>query len=326
MSGFGEILRAARLAKGVSLEGAEQATRIKLRYLEALENGEYNLLPAPAYARGYVRTYSTYLGLDAAEMLAQFNQECHVPEPDGVMSEVKIRGGGPPITSGPFLAVGIVVLALIVAYYLFQQYTAFVGSATVIPAASTRVAMAPTVQPTVRAIIATPTVAATPTALPIEGITVEVKIIQDCWMLVTLDGEEVYQGILKPGDTKKWSGKDKITMRAGYPSGVQVTVNGKSQGLLAPAGTGTLNITWTATQPQGVTTFIPPPTQPPVVQPTKTPVPAAPTAAPTAAQPAPTAAPAGPQPGAAQAAPAATAPPAAAPAPTQAPAAPVATP
>jgi cytoskeletal protein RodZ len=69
---LGETLQRARLARGVTLEEAERTTRISRRYLEALENENFGLLPAPVYARGFLRTYARYLGLEPADLLPLF--------------------------------------------------------------------------------------------------------------------------------------------------------------------------------------------------------------------------------------------------------------
>lgn len=80
MSPLGETLRRARLSKGITIEDAERVTRIPRKYLEALEVENYGILPAPVYARGFLRSYAAYLGLDPGELLPFFPVG-HVEEP-----------------------------------------------------------------------------------------------------------------------------------------------------------------------------------------------------------------------------------------------------
>ncbi len=80
MSPLGETLQRARQARGITMADAERATRIPRRYLEALEQENYTILPAPVYARGFLRSYSGYLGLDPATILPLFPVG-HVDEP-----------------------------------------------------------------------------------------------------------------------------------------------------------------------------------------------------------------------------------------------------
>jgi len=71
----GEILQDARERKGVDLHRAERDTKIRAKHLAALENGDYTELPGTVYARGFLRNYATYLGLDAEEVLADWRME-----------------------------------------------------------------------------------------------------------------------------------------------------------------------------------------------------------------------------------------------------------
>ncbi|MFO7624664.1 MAG: helix-turn-helix domain-containing protein, partial [Anaerolineales bacterium] len=72
---LGQRLREARLARSLSVEEAAQATRIRVRFLAALENGDYEALPSAAQARGFVRSYAGYLGLDPLPLLEELSQD-----------------------------------------------------------------------------------------------------------------------------------------------------------------------------------------------------------------------------------------------------------
>ncbi len=73
--GIGEQLAQAREARGCTLEDAERDTRISRQYLEALEDEQFDRIPAPVYARGFLRSYSQYLGIEANALLARFPRE-----------------------------------------------------------------------------------------------------------------------------------------------------------------------------------------------------------------------------------------------------------
>jgi cytoskeletal protein RodZ len=70
-----ERLLAAREAKGVDLYRAERDTKIRARYLGALERGDYRELPGAVYTKGFLRNYALYLGLDPEEVLVQWRRE-----------------------------------------------------------------------------------------------------------------------------------------------------------------------------------------------------------------------------------------------------------
>lgn len=72
---LGEVLRAAREAKGVDLVRVERETKIRERYLSALERSEYRELPGSVYTRGFLRNYGTYLGLDPEYLIDLYRLE-----------------------------------------------------------------------------------------------------------------------------------------------------------------------------------------------------------------------------------------------------------
>ena len=70
-----ERLVAAREHKGVDLYRAERDTKIRARYLAALEPGDYGELPGAVYTKGFLRNYALYLGLDPDEIVGQWRHE-----------------------------------------------------------------------------------------------------------------------------------------------------------------------------------------------------------------------------------------------------------
>ena len=75
MSELGARLVRARESRGLTLEDAERDTRISRRYLQALEAEQFDAIPAPVYARGFLRSYSQYLGLEPQQMLQLFPRD-----------------------------------------------------------------------------------------------------------------------------------------------------------------------------------------------------------------------------------------------------------
>jgi len=118
--GIGATLKDARRRLGMDIKEAEERTKIRTRYLRALEAEDWEVLPAPAYVRGFLRTYGQILGLDG-EMLAdryrRSYEEPAVPGPapgEPVLSNRRAPGSRPPSRSGPIVVVGGVIVALLV--------------------------------------------------------------------------------------------------------------------------------------------------------------------------------------------------------------------
>ena len=72
---LGEKLRRARKKKGVDLLEVELQTKVRAKYLEALENEDFDLLPNEIYTKGFLTNYSEYLGLDSEKMLEMWEQQ-----------------------------------------------------------------------------------------------------------------------------------------------------------------------------------------------------------------------------------------------------------
>ena len=63
MNEIGDLLRRTREAQGLTLEEISDMTKISVRYLEAIESGDYSVIPAKVYAQGFIRNYANVLGL-----------------------------------------------------------------------------------------------------------------------------------------------------------------------------------------------------------------------------------------------------------------------
>lgn len=125
MKTVGIILKEARLARGIKLSDVEEATKIRRKFLEAIEEDEYQSLPSLSYAKGFVKNYSEYLGLDSRNVLAFFRRQTNEISkssllPKGV--EAPLNASGFHLTPGRFLAMVALTLAGLFFVYLGTQY------------------------------------------------------------------------------------------------------------------------------------------------------------------------------------------------------------
>jgi cytoskeleton protein RodZ len=121
---FGEALAQARRTRGLSLEDVERETRIPLKYLAALEEQEYGVLPGGVYARGVLRGYATHLGLDPEPLLEQFRPARPREERTPVRPMLQPTPEGPGL-SWPLLLVVLAGIGVaLLGTYLHGQYVA----------------------------------------------------------------------------------------------------------------------------------------------------------------------------------------------------------
>lgn len=124
-SEFGELLRHARAYKGVTLREAERVTRISRHYLVALEREEFDDLPALTYARGIVRRYAEYLGLDPVAILAKF-EDIHGQRSGGFRVVPAMKPLDVPSHWAPNFAIiaFMVVMSAVIFAWMYSAYFA----------------------------------------------------------------------------------------------------------------------------------------------------------------------------------------------------------
>src|SRR5437588_9253114 len=105
---IGSSLREARLRQGLDFPELEQATKIRGKYLRALEDEEFDVLPAQTYVKGFLRNYAEYLGLDGQLYVDEFNSRYVVGE-----DEVPSRPRRSPAPRAPRVQSRIVLLTVL---------------------------------------------------------------------------------------------------------------------------------------------------------------------------------------------------------------------
>jgi helix-turn-helix protein len=122
MPEIGETLREARMRRRIDMTEVETATKIRGKYLRALENEEWDLLPGPTFVKSFLRTYAEYLGLDARLLVEEYRQRYERPAAQDLTPfSAARRGPGRPgrqrrarlAAAGPVLVVVIGALVLV---------------------------------------------------------------------------------------------------------------------------------------------------------------------------------------------------------------------
>jgi cytoskeletal protein RodZ len=114
-------LAMAREKKGVDLIRAERDTKIRVRYLSALEQGDYRDLPGAVYTKGFLRNYAIYLGLDPEDVLRQWRRErgdAATPEPV-IIPPRPIEEPARPLRFSPSVVVAALLTAGVVLFFVY---------------------------------------------------------------------------------------------------------------------------------------------------------------------------------------------------------------
>ena len=124
MKSVGSILHDTRIQKGIFLEDVEKATKIRQKFLEAIETDDYSIIPSTAYAKGFVKNYSEFLGLDSQMTLAFFRRQTQDATKQSLLPKKSIASENSffRLTPGRFLMILLGVCTLLFLSYFIVQY------------------------------------------------------------------------------------------------------------------------------------------------------------------------------------------------------------
>ncbi len=219
---LGEVLAAKRGERGLTIEQAAAATRIRAHYLSALESNELERLAAPVYAKGHLRTYARFLGLDPEPLVAMLKPAPR--DPRRLLSIASVTARPRVAVTAPVLAAaGLVLLAGAFSGYAWRQVQADQRPAAAPPPAQ---------------VAAVPPGAPVPTPSPQQRpIVVGVRVTEEVWINAFVDGRPAYADggkTLPAGSVVYFSGVD-IKITSGKAASTFITIDGRAIGAL---GTG----------------------------------------------------------------------------------------
>ncbi len=227
---IGEKLRSAREAQGKTIQEASAATRIKPSYLEALEAERFKELGGNVYAKGFIRSYAGYLGLDPATLLDEYRASERPEVPVFERAPRALTGLGLERSRrapSSWLVVAIVFVSIVLVASLWSLVKPPRTSQSPLGAATPPVASTTT---TIRSATTTTT-----EAQP-EGVTVVLRYLGRSWTRVTSDGKLSFEGIPGASERRTFRADRSLELMLGAPAVVELTVNGKAMGIADTSG------------------------------------------------------------------------------------------
>jgi cytoskeletal protein RodZ len=264
LSSFGETLKRERELRGIDLREVAEATKISVRFLQALENGRLDILPGGIFPRAFVRQYASYLGLDPERTVAEFmySQTGTASEPmPAVPGVAPVRRTRPLPVGAALGALGLLLLGLVA----WRQLRPSSGAAQPAAAATTPSAPPATAFPGDRVFPPPAPVSGPAVIAPTEGLVLDITARQSCWVAVQADGVRVIDRVLAAGEKQTLNAHREIVLSVGNAGGIQFRVNGRNGVALGKDGEVRRNIVITH---QSLPSLLegapaPPPTAPP---------------------------------------------------------------
>ncbi|MCL1849639.1 MAG: DUF4115 domain-containing protein [Clostridiales bacterium] len=239
MEGIGGILRDARDRKAVSLDEIEEATKIKKRYLLAMEQEEWNQLPGKVYAKGFLRTYARYLGLDEQSMADMFELSfaARAAEAAEALSGTDRKRHGKrqrkqrtakqqevDLHNKPRKKMIYVLCILSVAVLTFSvwayktYYLNEVEAEKQAPPPIVQPQPEPSIEPAAKDLAPDPVVMA--------DFSIKLEAKESCWLRLKDNEALIYEGTMRPGEIQEFAEVGQVEIRIGNAGGVVMTLNG----------------------------------------------------------------------------------------------------
>jgi len=230
MDSIGDYLRGAREERKIPIAQVARDTKMSEKYIIAMESGEFSLLPAPAYVKGFLRIYAEYLGLDPRPLVEQYMQEhagvvrqAFPPESEAIVTS--------PSVTWRLAAIGIgmaIVLVIGVAAGL-KLWRSCTAARAHTPAVSTEeletlpLPPLPAVSPTIKPNSELPP----PQEVRAKQKKLEARVKESVWMKVYADGVLLFQGTVQKGKEEFWLAKENFDIRIARPRLVDLSLDGK---------------------------------------------------------------------------------------------------
>jgi cytoskeletal protein RodZ len=245
---FGEHLRREREMRGVSLDEISTATRISVRFLEALENEQWDRLPGGVFNRGFIRAVARFLGLNEENLVGEYASLTQ-DKPEKAVWATSTSADRPSTEKSPrghawawtFLV--FVILLGVGGAWGWREYGATLQSWRNPPPTPPPVQMppAPESAPATGAADAAAPPAGVPAASDTapnsanepEMLELKVEATQATELTVASDGKTVFDGRMKPGGAQQFKARDRFDVSARNSTAILLDLNGQT---LAPPG------------------------------------------------------------------------------------------
>jgi cytoskeleton protein RodZ len=230
MADIGTTLREARIRARIDISEVEARTKIRAKYLRAIENEEWDLLPGPVYVKSFLRTYGDFLGVDSRMLVDEYKRRYERPadqdmRPITPLGRERERKRRRP-RLGPLGAVVIALAVVVGALFVIGSF----GSSTTPTSSSTTVGTSATTSVTTHASTTTARARHRPPRPPPKPKTVTLQLTPTSPVYICLEdgtGKRIIPGVVySPGQAVPPATARKLLLTLGN-SAVQMKVNGK---------------------------------------------------------------------------------------------------
>lgn len=245
METIGEILRNKRLEKGLTLEDVSKLVKIRKKYLEALESGNYNEIPGTVYAKSFLKIYADFLGLDRFYILKRYQSEI-MPEqniviPPTYYMPINNQKSKRASRTKLFLYIIATIIGIVLIVWGINSLRSSDTTSNIIdekiienPLPNNQIEP-PEIEVPIEEIIVTPP---KPQKITHNFDKLALKIDSNAysWISKTIDGKNTTSYTMLPNKSESFDARKSVNLRIGNASGIKINVNGFDLGNLGKSG------------------------------------------------------------------------------------------
>ena len=231
MASLGQELKRAREDRGITLHDIANTTHIGVRFLQAIESDNYDILPGGVFNRAFVRKFAKQIGYDEEQAIKLYEEQLEVqgiePNRPYQLGVEDFENKGSSGNGLLFSVLALVILAAL-AYAAYEYFRPAIAEPAEAKPVSVTVAATPTPAATPEASpSASPDASPTPDAAA-GALRVLLLASGQCWMQVKADAEAAQQILLNTGESREYTINEKIVfLTLGNLSAIRITINGR---------------------------------------------------------------------------------------------------
>lgn len=257
MENIGEFLRQKRMGERMSIEELASRTKISIQYIKAIEDNQFDQLPNPVSAKGFLKSYARCLGLSESEILETFSlisPSLKVPPQAetkwGITSYLQWKKADRLPFPVSVVILGAIAIILFLTVNVLNTNTSFLKKPSPAEEVSSPKGerpqdVPPKLSPPMPEEADRPPVSESPLSAttpppqdqaPARNFVLLLEAMEPAWVKVIIDGSETREALLQTHEKIKWEANEKFLVTVGNAGGIRVTLNGQEMGPMGPRG------------------------------------------------------------------------------------------
>lgn len=233
-NGIGDVLKSTRIQMGLTLSDVENATKIRSKYLAAIEEENFGVIPGQVYLKGFIKSYARYLNIDNNEEILKFLEDTKTPYFEvEIDNSVEEKSEMPKGIRKKYITIAMGILAILVLFGMQNIYDNFQKKEPVAPPNenNNESILPPITQEPSEPLETAENELPQNNKLIISVIDLTPTNKEACWMRIFSDDNLVYEGTMYEGEQKTIEAQEKIKIKFGNAGVVNLVLGETDLGI-----------------------------------------------------------------------------------------------